>query len=355
MVAPFQGFTRGSSLSLSVLKKCATSKLVLGLGKAFVHQCGETLIISASYKTDIPAFYGEWFLNRLAAGFCRMVNPYSRQVLYVSLHRDDVQGIVFWTRNLGPFLPHLDRVRAMGFPFVVQYTITGYPRELEYAVIPWEKSCEIAGLVSKSFGPRAVVWRYDPILLTTLTRVSFHVKQFEELAQRLEGITDEVVVSCAQMYRKTVANLANASATDGLGWWDPSDDEKRDLLAQLARIALRHGIQLTVCSQSAYAQVKGARPARCIDAARISDVAGIKIQAPKKGNRSDCECHQSRDIGDYDTCPHGCVYCYAVRNWDKARQSYLQHDPAGEFLVRPDGLSDEDILPAPAQRPLTLF
>ncbi len=293
------------------------------------------MIISASYKTDIPAFYGEWFMNRLAAGYCRMVNPYSRQVLYVSLRRADVEGIVFWTRNLGPFLPHLEHVRRLGFPFVVQYTITGYPRELEYAVIPWERSCEIAEQVAQSFGPRAVVWRYDPILLTTLTPPSFHVKRFALLAQRLEGITDEVVVSCAQLYRKTLANLRRASEANGLGWWDPSDGDKLALVAQLARTARAHGMQLTVCSQAAYAQAEGAQPARCIDTARLSDVAGVKVHAPLKGNRPDCACHQSRDIGEYDTCPHGCIYCYAVRNWDKARQSYRQHDPAGEFLLRP--------------------
>ena len=226
------------------------------------------MIVSASYRTDIPAFYGRWFLRRLDAGFCRTSNPYNRRVSTVSLRPEDVDGFVFWTKNLGPFLDPLSTIRSRGYPFVVQYTITGYPRELEQAVIPWERSCDQAAETAAKFGGRVVVWRYDPILVTSLTPESFHVDRFAAIAERLAGVVDEVVVSWTQMYKKTTANLNKTR----LYWSDPPDSGKCDLVTRLAAVAAGHRIALTVCSQSAYASASGARPAKCIDAARLGDV-----------------------------------------------------------------------------------
>ena len=228
------------------------------------------MIVSASYRTDIPAFYGRWFLRRLDAGYCRTRNPYNRRVSTVSLRPAEVDGFVFWTKNLGPFLEPLSTIRARGYPFVVQYTITGYPRELEQAVIPWERSCDQAAETAARFGPRVVVWRYDPILTTSLTPESFHLDRFAMIAERLAGVVDEVVVSWTQMYRKTIANLDKTT----LDWTDPPDSGKRDLVTRLAAEAARHRITLTVCSQAAYASAPGARPAQCVDAKRLGDVRG---------------------------------------------------------------------------------
>ncbi|MGC9516015.1 DUF1848 family protein [Methanocrinis sp.] len=144
------------------------------------------MIISASYKTDIPAFYGEWFEKRLEAGYCKVANPYNRrQVRRVSLAREDVDGFVFWTRNLGPFLGRLERVRDFGRPFTVQQTITGYPRELEPSVVDARRSVRHLRAVAERYGPRAAVWRYDPILFTSLTPAEYHLDNFERLAGAL--------------------------------------------------------------------------------------------------------------------------------------------------------------------------
>jgi hypothetical protein len=292
------------------------------------------MIISASYKTDIPAFYGEWFMNRLRAGYCKMVNPYGRQIYQVSLERPDVDGFVFWTRNVGPFLPHLQAIRERGYPFIVQYTITGYPRTLEQSVVQASRSAEYMKRLADQYGPRAAVWRYDPIVFTSETPADYHRRNFEALARSMEGATDEVVISFAQIYRKTERNMNLAAGEAGFTWADPDDGAKLQLAAELTEIARAHGMQLVTCSQNQYL-VPGARPARCVDSDRLSDVAGYPIKAPRKGNRPDCDCSQSRDIGDYDTCPHGCVYCYAVLHRDLAQRRFRQHDPAGEFLYAP--------------------
>jgi hypothetical protein len=292
------------------------------------------MIISASYRTDIPCFYGEWFMRRLDAGYCRVLNPYGGQVHRVDLRPQAVDGFVFWTKNLGPFLRRLPEVRRRGYPFVVQYAINAYPRALEVSVVDARRSVEHVHAIAADHGPRSVVWRYDPIVFTSLTPAAFHLENFATLAEAVRGATDEVIVSFAQIYRKTRRHLEAAAAREGFSWEDPADPVKRALAERLANVARLNGMQLTVCAQRHYV-VPGAGEARCVDARRLADVAGHPVRAPVQGNREDCRCHRSRDIGDYDTCPHGCVYCYAVNDRDLARQRYRRHDPEGELLFTP--------------------
>lgn len=293
------------------------------------------MIVSASYRTDIPAFYGRWFSNRLAAGFARVVNPYGGPPGRVDLTPGAVDGFVFWTRNLAPFAAALEAVEARGTPFVAQFTVTAYPRALERSVIAWEDAAAQMRALRRRRGPRAAVWRYDPIVLSTLTPPDWHRATFARLAGTLRGVTDEVVVSFAQPYRKTARNLDAAARAAGFSWHPAETAEKRALLAELAGIAAEHGMTLTLCTQPDLADVPGTAAARCVDAARLSDVAGAPVAAKRKGNRPGCLCAESRDIGAYDTCPHGCVYCYAVSGRAAARARFQAHDPEGDFLFTP--------------------
>ena len=300
------------------------------------------MIISASYRTDIPAFYGEWFLNRFRAGWAKVSNPYSRQVGMVHL-RNDVDGFVFWTRNAAPFAPALAAVRQANIPFIIQYTLTHYPRALESSVIQAERAVAQIGELADLYGPRTVVWRYDPILFTDLTPHAFHCETFARLARALSGAVDEVVISFANIYRKTARNLDTAARTEGFSWQDPPPQEKHQLAATLAALAAEHKLTLSLCSQDAYI-APGINAAACVDARRLEDVArhwGIPgtIRAKVKGNRPGCCCHESRDIGEYDTCPHGCTYCYAVNSRALAKRRFHEHDPLSEFLFSPKDLS----------------
>lgn len=298
------------------------------------------MIISASYKTDIPTFYGDWFANRLAAGFCKVVNPYNGRASRVSLKPSDVDAFVFWTKNIGPFVPHLEHIHERKYPFIIQHTINGYPRTLESAVTDSERSVEHVRRIAARWGQRVVVWRYDTILFSTLTDFEFHLKNFTRLARRLNGAVDEVVISFAHFYKKTQRNLAAAARALNFEWWDPSLEEKRALVQALANEAAEQGISLTVCSQPEYL-APGAAEARCVDAERIEYVRGTAVHAKLKGNRKGCGCYESRDIGEYDTCPHGCVYCYAVRTPDVAKDRFRAHDPHSEFLFAPSHLVKE--------------
>jgi Domain of unknown function (DUF1848) len=289
------------------------------------------LIVSASYRTDIPTFYGEWFRRRLDAGYCLVRNPYGGKPTRVSLLAADVDGFVFWTKNVGPFLPILDRVADLGLPFVLQSTINGYPRALESGVVDAARAVAQAHELAQLFGKRVVVWRYDTIVSSSLTPFLFHVENFARLAQGLRGATDEVVVSCAQLYQKTRRNLEKAARAHDFSFEDPPVTEKQALLDQLAAIAAAADMKMTLCAQPELltSRLEGAR---CIDAERLAEIAGRPLAARQRGNRPGCLCAESRDIGAYDTCPHGCVYCYAVNDRHKAARRFERHDPDGEFL-----------------------
>lgn len=289
------------------------------------------MIVSASYRTDIPAFYGAWFMNRLEAGVCDVANPYGGRNYTISLRPEDVDGFVFWTKNPGPFLIPLATLQQRGFPFVVHVTITGYPTALEQSVPETEQSVTLLKILSKFYGIRAIVWRYDPIIVSDLTPVSWHEANFRRLAAALAGAIDEVVVSFAHIYQKTKRNLELAANRHDFSWRDPPDDEKETLAKRLADIAAENGMSLTICSQPSFL-VNGIDGARCIDAGRLSDVANRQISAKIKGNRAGCLCSESRDMGAYDSCPMGCAYCYAVRRRDLAQDRYKSHDPGAVSL-----------------------
>ena len=321
------------------------------------------MIISASYKTDIPTFYGEWFMNRLQAGFCKMVNPYSQQIYRVDLTPESVDGFVFWTKNIGPFLKYLPEVQNMGYPFVVQHTITGYPRELEFRVSDFTRTIECMKALADLYGPHVAVWRYDPIVISSLTSSDWHRNNFEKLAKSLKGITDEVVVSFAQIYKKTRRNMDWAANEYGFIWSDHeamTPGKVRGLISELAEISRSYGMRLKICSQKALLTPGITAEARCVDAERLERISGSSIadRVELRGNRKECGCFASKDIGEYDTCPHGCVYCYAVQNRELALSRFKEHDPTSEFLFPPkdynaqsnEGTEKSQIIPLPKSR-----
>jgi hypothetical protein len=295
------------------------------------------MIISASYRTDIPAFYNAWFSARLAAGEVWVKNPYGSKPYRVSLERKNVDGFVFWTRNWAPFAEAAAAVDAIKCPYFVQYTVTGYPKALEVGVPPAAHSIAVIARLAAAKGRAAAVWRYDPILFSSITPPGWHLENFAGLAKALRPHVEEVTVSFANIYRKTARNLAVAAAEHGFEWQDPPQDERRAFLQALAEIAADADMRLTVCSQPELEQpgVAGVEVAgaACIDVERLSRIAGVDLKARIKGNRPGCLCAESRDLGSYDTCAHGCTYCYAVNNREKAMLAVKQHDWRADMLA----------------------
>ena len=296
------------------------------------------MIVSASTRTDVPAFYGAWFRRRLAAGFAWATNPFGGRPYRIGLGPGEVDGFVFWTRNVTRFGPALADVRARGLPFVVQYTITGYDRALDRRTPPAARMAQAIGDLARAYGPDVVVWRYDPVVWTDVADARFHRANFRWLARLLMGAVNEVVLSAVHPYAKTRRNLDAASRRQGFRWRDPGDAEKRALLSELATDAVAHGMRPVLCAQP-HLLAAPLADARCVDAARLSRVAAAMgappVTAAAHGNREGCACHRSRDLGAYESCPHGCVYCYAVADARRAAMRARRHDPAGASLTPP--------------------
>ena len=287
------------------------------------------MIISASYRTDIPAYYGAWFQQRLAAGETWVKNPYGGKPYRVDLSQDAVSGFVFWTRNPSPFETGFTAVAERGHPFTLQMTITGYPRSLEPGTLDAEAAVAALRSCANNWGSRRIVWRYDPVIVSEATPPDWHERQVRRLAGHLRGYVDECVLSFMHPYRKAKRNLA----ANGVSWRDPDPMERRAILAKLAEIVADAGILPTLCAQPDLL-ASTLQPATCIDVERLSAVAGRDIQARTKGQRPGCLCAEARDIGAYDTCPQGCAYCYANRDRATARRNLAEHDTNAAALTR---------------------
>ncbi len=247
------------------------------------------MIVSASRRTDIPALFSEWFYNRIRAGFVLLRNPYNfHQVGRVTLTPDKVEGIVFWTKNATPMLPRIHELDS--FKYYFQFTITAYDRDIERN-IPDKQEVIIPAF--KKIGADKAIWRYDPIFLNERYTWDYHIQAFTKLAEELEGFTHKAVMSYVDAYRGV--NLA------AIGVQQMTSEQQREMAQQLAEIAKQHGIKLTACAESV-----GLPVACCIDAKMFG------LNKPRDNNQRElCTCAASVDIGTYNTCSHGCAYCYA--------------------------------------------
>jgi hypothetical protein len=298
------------------------------------------VIISASRRTDIPAFYAEWFINRIRAGFCDVPNPFNRdQVTRVSLRPEDVDVIVFWTRNLRPLFRHLDELDRLGYRYYFQYTLLNNPRPIDAACPPLPMAlCSFRELAAR-VGPERVIWRYDPIILSNMTDTDFHRRTYMQIAEALRGHTQRSVVSLMDVYRKAVKRLQKSGVryqtfVEASSPWEAFPRQVGELLTDLAAMAAANGMEIVSCAEELDLQPYGIRPGKCVDDEYIARTFGIRVDATKDpGQRAACGCIVSKDIGMYDSCLFGCRYCYATASFELARRNYEKHDPAAASLI----------------------
>lgn len=271
-------------------------------------------VISASRRTDIPAIYGAWFMDKIEKGECSVMNPFNGKVDTVSLKLADVDGIVFWSRNYHPMIENLKRLHDMGYRFYCQFTINGYPRFLEKSSPSVSLAVKTAHELCNLFGPKAVVWRYDPIILTSATDYDWHMQNIERIADGLKGATDACVISFVDWYRKVDRNLNPVLQSRGLTASNPSAGEMKALAGAMGEAVRLRGMKLQACCEPDVESHEIHR-ASCVDSVRLSQVTGKDLsRLPPAPTRAGCGCRASRDIGAYDTCPLGCAYCYASRS-----------------------------------------
>ncbi|MBE0431377.1 MAG: DUF1848 domain-containing protein [Dehalococcoidia bacterium] len=306
------------------------------------------MIISASRRTDIPALYSEWFINRVRAGWCAVPNPVnSRQVSRVSLDPRDVDAIVFWSKNPAPMLPHLDELDGRGFRYYFQFSLNDYPAQLEPSIPCLVDRTKTFLSLSSCIGPPRVIWRYDPIIISNVTPGQYHSDRFARIAKELRGATHRVMVSIVDFYRKTDRRLSELEwegfAFDRQG---ASSAGMVTLLKDLATIASRHDMEIFTCAEGHDLSETGILPGRCIDECLLSSLWALNLGYTKDPAQRDlCLCTVSKDIGMNNTCIHGCPYCYATGDQALARRRYEEHDPRSPSIWRdgktPHGLESE--------------
>jgi len=278
------------------------------------------MIVSVSRRCDIPRYQFKWFMERLNAGFVEVANPYnSRQVKRVSLIPEDVDLFVFWTREPRHILANADQLTERGFPFYVMVTLTGYPGVLEPSMVPAPKVLQAMKELAQKIGPDRVIWRYDPIIVSSITDEDFHRKNFTALAQELSGSVRRVIISIYDEYRESKKRLERMEQSGELRLLDTGDNFA-GLLSDLAKIADASSLEIQSCAEKEDFSPLGIKPGACIDAALIEKIFSLKLGGKDKNQRPHCLCSKSVDIGSYGTCAAHCVYCYASLRSASARK-----------------------------------
>ena len=283
------------------------------------------MIINTGQRTDIPAFYSEWFANRLKEGFVCVRNPYDPQ--QVSRYRLDpsvVDAIGFCTKNPAPMFPYMDLLKDYGQYWFV--TLTPYGRDIEPNVPDKHLMISRFKQLSDIVGVSCVGWRYDPILLSEKYTVEYHLRAFEQIASALKGYTETVVISFIDLYPKVRKNFPEAREVP---------KETRLLLGkEIIRIATACGMTVKPCAEGDELAAYGADCSGCMQISDYEKAIGKRLNAPKrKGARDACSCYLSCDIGAYDTCRHLCRYCYANTEPEAVLKHSRLHDPASPFLI----------------------
>lgn len=327
------------------------------------------IIVSASRSTDIPAFYAEWFFHRLKVGYSAWFNPFNgKKKSYVSYK--DTKFIVFWSKNPRPLLKYLDELKERGIGCYIQYTLNDYEQEkLEKGVRPLAERIETFKLLVEKLGKGAVIWRFDPLILTETISVDDLLRKIEFIGDSLYGFTEKLVFSFADIasYRKVKANLEKNNVP--YREWD--ETSMLEFASKIAELNKKWGYELATCGEKIDIEQFGIKHNNCVDdklivrlgykSKELMDYLGAEIiehnramfyeedaieleigkyaviqkKNKDKGQREFCGCMKSKDIGEYDTCPHLCEYCYANTSKEVAIRNWQQHklNPQSETIT----------------------
>ena len=283
------------------------------------------MILNTGSRTDIPAFYSEWFMNRIRAGFVMARNPfYPKQIIRYDLDPSVVDVLVFCTKNPKNMLEHLEELKKYRMYWNV--TITPYGKDIEPNV-PHKKEVMDAFIeLSKKVSVKNVVWRYDPIFLNEKYDISHHLMIFEKMCAYLEGYCKHVIISFIDLYEKTKKNFPQVK--------EVSFDEQCYITKQFVKIAARHGMDIRLCHEDERLAFYGADVTGCLSKEVLEDAIGEQLIVPTSSkSREGCNCLLGNDIGAYNSCLHLCRYCYANFDKDIVLKNHKLHDPKSPLLI----------------------
>lgn len=307
------------------------------------------MIISASRRTDIPAFYSEWLINRLKDGFVYIRNPrYLNRIVSVALNTDVVDCIVFWTKNPQPMLNKLEIIDKMGYAYYFQFTITPYDRDVEPNLPVKYEIMQTFKELSNKIGKHRIIWRYDPVIISREFSEQYHIDAFGKMCDLLGGYTDTCILSFVDVYPKVQKRMGFTMD------YEVNHLTINRLAQRFSQIAKYHKITIETCAEAVDLSVYGIFHTSCIDSKRIESIIGCPVHRKKDLiQRQVCGCIESIGIGFYDCCSYGCSYCYATTNEAAVRKNIRLHDRHSPMLI--GCLREEDVLATKPARSLKVM
>lgn len=282
------------------------------------------MIISASRRTDIPAFYPDWLLRRLEDGQVLVPNPWNpNQVSRITLSPENVDCIIFWTKNPGPMFDKLNRIDRLGYRYYFTFTVTGYGTDLERNLPPKGETINTFRKLADRIGPMRVDWRFDPIIVNENYSVQWHFDVFGELCREIGPSTERCIINFVKFYPHIKPKITELD-----------DEVIKKTATGLAKIAAEHHVPIFNCTEKWNLHDAGIGYSSCIDRTKIERILGKPIKAKKDpGQPNICRCIESVDIGMYSTCLNGCTYCYAMSSEKTVRRRMTEHDPDSPLLT----------------------
>ena len=277
------------------------------------------MVISASRRTDIPCLYSEWFLNRLKAGYVITRNPMNyRQLSKISLSKDYVDCIVFWTKDPLNLIAYLGSIDNMGYKYGFQFTLNPYDKTIEKNLRDKEDIINTFKRLSNRIGKEKIIWRYDPIILTEHMNIDYHKEKFKYLCDRLHNYTDKVIISFVDIYAKIKRIGINEMSVENI-----------NIMASIfGEIAREYDMLISTCCEKDLL-IYGIKNEGCLSMPFLESICNYSLKLNMDRNqRKECKCVQSIDVGAYNTCTNGCIYCYATKNQTMA----INHDPVSDML-----------------------
>ena len=275
------------------------------------------MVISISRRTDIPCYYSEWLMNRIRAGYAMTRNPMNHnQIRRVDLSPENVDCIVFWTKDPKNLIPYLTELDEMGYKYYFQFTLTPYGNDIERNLRDKREIEETFIHLSEMIGKNKIVWRYDPIIINDKLTIDYHKREFERMNKLLAPYTNRVFISYVDIYSKIKSEAVRPINNTDIA-------ELNKFIKSASKIDVR-----SCCDD-------GFPTASCIDRELIESIIGKALPNLKrdKNQRIGCTCCESVDIGVYNTCPNGCIYCYANHSLKSVMANHSKHDPNGEYLI----------------------
>ena len=292
------------------------------------------MILNTGLRTDIPGFFSEWFYNRIDEGFVYVRNPYAKnQIFSYQLTPELIDCIIFCTKNPKPMFKDLDKISK--FNQYWHITITPYEKEIEPNVPPVDEAIESFRYLSSRLGKEKVSLRYDPIFINEKYSLEKHIESFEDIVSSLSDYTTEAIISFIDLYEKTKRNFPDVK--------EVNHEERLILGEEFAEIGKRYNIKVKTCAEGKELERFGIDSSGCMTKEVIEIAINRNLDIPKqKARNGECYCLLNNDIGEYNSCSHGCLYCYANSNKKLVMRKFKQHNPKSPILI--GEISEDDVI-----------